>query len=263
VAQDILITDKSKFYGAKELDKYPGLKIFACPATQIDHIDMDEVYRRGIELVDIAGEPGLRKITSTAEHALGLVLALVRDTVQAHNHVMDGKWDRNAFQGRELSEMICCVLGLGRLGRIFWDISHRIFGGVVTDDPTGVDVVAVFVDRNPTSIDLVDEAFINKMNKGSYLVNVSATGIIHEPSVIAALDSGQLAGYATDIPDHAPSTEERPSKRLIEAANKHRVIISPHIGGNTVDGRNKADKILAKKLGLSRGAYSKLRAQTT
>ena len=246
--QEILITDKSKFYDAAELDKYPDLKIFACPATRIDHVDKEECYRRNIEIVDIAGETDLRKITSTAEHALGLTLALVRDTVQAHNHVMAGNWDRNQFQGRETSEMICCVLGMGRLGRIFWDIAHRMFCGMVTDDPTGADVVAVFVDKNPTSLNLVDDDFIQKMNKGSYLVNVSASNIVHEPSVFRALASGQLAGYATDVPNHKDGTPERPSKRLIHAAKKYRVLMTPHVGGNTVEARAKADKILTKKL---------------
>lgn len=252
---EILITYKDKFYGAKEMDEHPDLKLIACPATRIEHVDRAEAKKRGIQLVDIAGEPGLKEITSTAEHALGLMLALVRKTVSSHNHVISGEWDRNKFQGRELKNMKCKTLGdEGRLGSIFRKLIYPLCKA--TAHTEGADILAVFVDKNPTSINLVDDAMLGGLNQGAYLVNVSASNIIDEDAVIRALDSGQLAGYATDVPNHPDDQPERPSPKLIDAAKRHNVIITPHIGGNTVEAREKAESILSEKLCRVRGASS-------
>jgi D-3-phosphoglycerate dehydrogenase len=81
--------------GADELEVAPSLRWVVSPTTGLDHLDLDALARAGVEVISLRGARELLdQVHATAEHAWGLVLALVRHTVPAHQDVLEGRWHR-------------------------------------------------------------------------------------------------------------------------------------------------------------------------
>jgi D-3-phosphoglycerate dehydrogenase len=94
------------------LTRAPHLRVIARAGTGVDTIDVPAATRRGIAVMNA---PGANTV-SAAEHALGLLLALVRHIPWAADSMRRGEWDRKRFEGRELRGKTMAVVGLGRIG---------------------------------------------------------------------------------------------------------------------------------------------------
>jgi D-3-phosphoglycerate dehydrogenase len=100
--------------------------------------------------------------------------------------------------------------------------------GVEMDELDGVvassDVLSLHVPLTPTSAGMIDARLLGRMRHGSYLVNCSRGGVVEIPALLAALDSGQLAGAALDVlPDEPPPPDA--------AVLRHpRTLVTPHVG---------------------------------
>src|SRR5262249_11149941 len=97
----------------------PHLKLIATPTTGLNHIDLREAQRNGIEVVSLQGENEfLQDVRATAEHTVTLILALLRHVPASLEHVRGGGWNRDLFKGHELCGKVIGIVGYGRLGRI-------------------------------------------------------------------------------------------------------------------------------------------------
>ena len=85
------------------LDFAPRLRLVASPSTGTDHLDLEELKRRGIKVFDIAKEYELiSQFTATSELAFGLILNLVRNIIPAQQSAINGIWARENFSGYQL-----------------------------------------------------------------------------------------------------------------------------------------------------------------
>ena len=101
------------------LDSAPKLKFIATATTGLNHIDLKECKKRGINIISLKNDKKfLDTITATAEHTLGLMIALLRKIPNAFSDVKNGKWRRSEFKGTELSGKKIGIIGYGRLGKI-------------------------------------------------------------------------------------------------------------------------------------------------
>jgi len=104
---------------------------------------------------------------------------------------------------------------------------------------TDCDVISLHVHVNDTTIGMVNKELINKSKKGFYLINTSRGEIVKEPDVVDGLKSGKVLGYGTDVlEDEFGDINDSPI--LHAARDGHNVIITPHIGGMTFEGQEKA-----------------------
>ena len=248
------------------LKKAKNLKFIGTPTTGLNHIDLDAAQDLRIDVVSLSGLQGLDCVTSTAEHAFGLLLALVRNTCAAHQSVLAGQWDRDAFTGRELRGKTVGVLGMGRLGRMFADMARAFRMRVVYYDPfvttddfercdslrelaEQADVISIHVKLNPETVALLGRTFFESCRPGAFLVNTSRGELIDEDSLIEALECGKLAGAALDVLSGEPETGQVYESPIIEYARCHRsVILTPHIGGATLDAMRATEELLAAEL---------------
>ncbi len=100
-------------------DAAPRLQFVITNTTGLNHIDLEEAERRGVRVISLRGEAEfLKDVRATAEHTVGLLLALVRHVPAAHAHVCGGGWNRDLFRGNELYGKTAGIVGYGRLGRI-------------------------------------------------------------------------------------------------------------------------------------------------
>src|SRR5262245_5867775 len=245
------------------------LKIVVTPTTGLNHIDLEEADRRGIRVLSLRGETDfLKNIRATAEHTIALMLALLRNVPAAMAHVHDGGWNRDLFKGRELHGKTIGVAGYGRLGRIVARYLQAFDTRVLAADPR-IDVAAVApgvtlvslpqllreADLVTLHVSLSDETqgFFGReqfaaMKPGAWFINTSRGELVDEAALLDALQSGHLAGAALDVLGQEQSAGMS-AHPLVAYARKHEhLIVTPHIGGCTVESMEGTELFLARKL---------------
>jgi len=249
-------------WGRELLARGAALRFIATPATGVGHIDVEAAGEAGIEVISLEGLEGLEEVSSTAEHAFGLLLALVRHTCCAHRSVLAGRWHRDAFIGRELRGKTAGVIGLGRLGKMFARMAD-IFGmGVVYYDPhvdskeyvrcrsleelaAASDFVSLHVKLTPQTRGMITAGFFSACKRGMCLVNTSRGELVDEESLLQALESGVLSGAALDVLCDEPEEEGAFPSPVIEYARQNsNVIVTPHIGGATSDAMRRTEEMI-------------------
>jgi D-3-phosphoglycerate dehydrogenase len=264
---EVLITrfghrmDKELFAAA------PRLRAMVSATTGLDHIDLEAAAAHGVTVLSLRGETEfLEGLSATAELAWGLLLSLLRRIPSAFKSVREGGWDRDAFRGNELRGKRLGILGLGRLGRMVAEYGHA-FGMTVaaydpyaSDWPMGVElrsaaedmmedtqVLSIHVLLNDETRGFIDRTMLARLPEGAVLINTSRGAVVDEAALLAALDSGYLAGAGLDVV--ADELAGGPSEGLLAYARDHgNLIITPHMGGATVESMEKAEVFMAQKL---------------
>ncbi|MCX6360317.1 MAG: hydroxyacid dehydrogenase [Armatimonadetes bacterium] len=247
----------------------PRLRAIVSPTTGLNHIDLDEAARRGVAVLSLRGETEfLRTVRATAEHTVGLLLALVRRIPGAARHVSAGGWNRDAFRGGELYGKTAAVVGYGRLGRIVAGYLAAFGMRVAAVDPNveaadvdpgtrlcalgealaEADVVTLHVNLDATTTGLFGAERFAAMRAGALLVNTARGELLDEAALLSALEQGRLAGAALDVlaDERSDGMGGRP---LVEYARTHdNLIITPHIGGATRESMAKTEAFMAGRL---------------
>jgi D-3-phosphoglycerate dehydrogenase len=251
------------------LARAPRLKILVTPTTGLNHIDTDELDRRGIALVSLRGEVEfLRDVRATAEHTIGLLLALLRQVPAAAADVQAGGWRRDRFQGSEIYGKTVGIVGYGRLGQIVSRYLKAFDARVLAADPKlpvgygdgtveGVplarllaeaDIVTLHADLRPDTRGFFTPALFRQMKWASYFINTARGELIDEAGLLAGLREGRLRGAALDVVSNETSAGMG-GHPLIEYARRHtNLLITPHVGGCTQESKTKTELYLAGKL---------------
>ena len=256
--QHAVFTNPNKsnvFIGPDIMDKGPDLKAICTASTGLNHIDISYADKRGISVLSLKNERDvINKISSTAEHAFSLMLAAVRHIPQAFDSVKRGEWDYTKFIGRQLDYLTIGVVGYGRLGTYFARYARAFGSRVLVYDPHATiedesiihadldqllkesDVISLHVHATPETTGMVDQMWFSKMKRSVVLVNTARGEIINETDLIAFLKENPEARLSADVISTEISTKQ--SSPLIEyAKTASNIIVTPHIGGMTVEGQ--------------------------
>jgi D-3-phosphoglycerate dehydrogenase len=233
------------------------LKVIGRAGVGVDNVDVDAATRRGIV---VANAPE-SNIVSAAEHTIGLLVALARNIPQAHAALIAGRWERSKWGGVELADKVLGVLGFGRIGR---QVARRALGlqmKVLAYDPfvsverfreLGVesasfaevlarsDFLTVHLPLTDETRGAIDAATIGKMRDGVRIVNAARGELVDEGALVAALESGKVAGAAIDVFTHEPY-----SGPLLKAPN---VVVTPHLAASTEEAQDRAGVIVAEQV---------------
>lgn len=254
---DVLWVKLSDQIDAAFLDSHPEIRVICAPFTGLDGIDEQACQDRGIEILSLRGDrPFLDSIVATSELTIALILALLRRIPAAAEHVRGGCWNREPFRGRDLASCTSGIVGFGRVGQ---QVDEMLRGFGVTTIATNqvslfvalgmddCDIVTVHVPLNVETRGMCNAGFFDSMKPGAFFVNTSRGEVVDESALLAALESGHLAGAALDVVCNERG-ERNP--RLIEFANRHpdRLIITPHIGGWSYPSCEMAERRIAEKL---------------
>lgn len=249
---------------AGDIPAAPRCRIIAVPVTGLDHIDLATCCQRRISVVSLKGETEfLRTVTATAEHTIGLLLALIRQIPGAHRSVLEGGWNRDLFRGRELQGRTAGIVGGGRLGRMvagyLTAFGMKIVGyDVRTDNQVAhfemlpqlndllrvSDVVSLHVPYSVDTRHLLRAEHFNLMRRDAVLINTSRGGVIDDAALLQALVGNVIAGAALDVIDGEP--EVGIDHPLVRYARTHpNLVLTPHLGGNTSDSFSKTEVFIA------------------
>jgi D-3-phosphoglycerate dehydrogenase len=138
--------------------------------------------------------------------------------------------------------------GLG-MNVIFTD--PDVEGGVSPEELLKTsDVVSIHVHLQEDTENMFCEPSIAMMKPGALLINTARGKIVDEAAALKALEAGTLGGYATDVlADELSFADGNAKSALIDYAKTHsNVIITPHIGGTTVESREATDVFIVRKL---------------
>ncbi len=223
----------------------------------VDNVDVDAATRRGIV---VANAPE-SNVISAAEHTIGLLVALARNIPQAHAALMDGRWERSKWGGVELADKTLGVLGFGRIGR---QVARRALGlqmKVVAYDPfvpadrfrelgaesatfdevlARVDFLTLHLPLNDETRGAIDGAAIAKMRDGVRIVNAARGDLVDDAALVAALESGKVAGAAIDV-----FVKEPYDGPLLGAPN---IVVTPHLAASTGEAQDRAGVIVAEQV---------------
>jgi phosphoglycerate dehydrogenase-like enzyme len=251
---DVLFAPLGYYIGEEYMNNIPKLRAIVSNTTGIPHIDENVAINRGVEICALHNEQEfLNTITPTAEHTVGMILAAHRRMIAAHNYVISGKWDRRPWGvPTMLSRMSVGILGYGRLGKKVAKIMKSMGTNVNYFDPNvsgGVDtlnellvksnILSINAVANDSTKGLINIDAMSIMPPNSIIVNTARGEILDTDALLKLLKSGHIFSAALDTIDgeYQSNFESKFRKsRLLEyARNNDNLILTPHIGGSTVD----------------------------
>jgi D-3-phosphoglycerate dehydrogenase / 2-oxoglutarate reductase len=258
---DALVTGLDLAVDEGLLARAGKLRLVASRTSQLRHLDLAALERRGIEVLSIEPDaPALQETSSTAEETLALILALVRNLPWAFDSVKAGRWERRRYGGHELKGMTLGVIGYGRLGRMVARYGEALGMQVLLNDPNedGItldellrtaDVVTLHAsyDGSPP---LLREEHFRSMKPSAYFVNTARGELADEAALLRALEKGWIAGAAVDtLAGELPDGSHVREHPLIRYANEHEnLIVVPHLGGATREATTRTQLYIAQKL---------------
>jgi len=240
--------------GAATMDRCPRLKVIASNTTGVPHIAMAEAARRDVAVCALHNEQAfLDTITPTAEHAVGLMLAASRRLPAAHAAAAAGQWDRRQWGApRMMSRLRLGLVGYGRLGRKVGAIAAAMGMAVAYFDPhvpggmasllelaRRSDVLSLHAVANEETRGIVSRQVLESLPAGAIVVNTARGELLDTEALLDLLETGHLWAAALDTIDgeyrldFAQGFADSPIARY--ARSHDNLVLTPHIGGSTVD----------------------------
>lgn len=239
---------------AKVLEASSGhLKVISRCGIGLDTVDLAAAKRLGISVFNTPDAPS----QAVAELTIGLMLAVLRRIAEADAAVKRGDW--KATMGRLLGARTVGVVGLGRIGTrvarlclafgckvLAYDPNGKLMGPDGTDRPSydelirRSDVISLHVPLEAGTRGLIGHNELEKMKKGSVLINASRGGLVDETALLESLKSGHLAGAGLDTFDQEPY--------LGPLRDLRQVVLTPHMGSAAMECRTRMEQEAADNL---------------
>jgi D-3-phosphoglycerate dehydrogenase / 2-oxoglutarate reductase len=216
----------------------------------VDNIDLPTAKEKGIA-VNYVPDYCIREVS---DHAMALLLALIRKIPLSNKLVQSGRWEMPAVVPiRRIEGTVLGLIGFGHIPRLVAPKAQAFGMKVISYDPftkpdvfkaagvEGVDLdtllktsdyVSVHAPLLPATRGMLNAAAFSKMKKGAYVVNTARGPLIDEPDLIAALDSGQVGGAGLDVVAAEPLAKDSP------LLGRDNVIISPHTAFYSIEALN-------------------------
>ncbi len=254
----VVVRSKPKITKAM-IDAGKRLKVIGRAGVGLDNIDVEAAKAKGIKIVN---SPEASTI-SVAEHAIGLMLAVLRQVPSARESMKAGKWDRKTYMGSELYGKTLGLIGFGKIGR---EVAKRAlaFGmEVIISDPAvnaeeakrhgassvglddvfrKADVISLHVPALPTTKDIVNKGRIELMKPTAIIVNTSRGHAIDEDALAEALKAKRIRGAALDVYKSEP-----PEGSVLPTLEN--TVCVPHLGANTDEAQIRAGNVVIEKIG--------------
>lgn len=216
----------------------PRLKVISKWGTGVDSIDREAAARLGVQVCNTPNAFTL----PVSDSVLAYMLAFARRQPWMDREVKAGRWQK--IPGRSLSECTLGVIGVGNVGKAVlrrarpfgmtllgndiapiapdFVVENKVEMTTLEDLLARADFVSLNADLNPTSRHIINARTLRLMKTGAVLINTARGPLVDEPALVAALQSGQIAGAAMDVFEVEPLPPDSP---LLKMDN---VMLAPH-----------------------------------
>ncbi|HKV70378.1 MAG TPA: hydroxyacid dehydrogenase [Gemmatimonadales bacterium] len=248
-AEALIVRSETKVT-AEMIAKAPNLKVVARAGIGVDTIDVAAATKRGIAVMNA---PGANTV-SAAEHAIALLLSLLRHIPEAAETMKQGGWDRKRFEGSELRGKTLGVVGLGRIGGYVAQVAHAFGMTIIAYDPfvapqravelqarllpieqllAEADIITLHVALTDETRHLLNAQRLKLMKPTAFLVNTARGELVDELALVAAVKEKRIAGAAIDVFAEEPLPKDSPLRGL------ERVLLTPHLAASTSEAQKR------------------------
>lgn len=263
------IVIRSRFNIDKQfLDAATNLKFIARVGAGLENIDCDYATQKGIEL--ISAPEGNRN--AVAEHALGMLLALMNNLKVANEEISQGDWNRESNRGEELDGKTVGIIGYGNMGKAFakklrgFDVKvvfYDLKEGIEDENAQQVsletlqqqaDVLSLHVPFTELTNKMVNQDFIDRFSKPFYFINTARGKCVVTKDLVEGIESGKILGAGLDVLEFEKSSFENLfldgciPHSFEKLLNQKRVILTPHIAGWTRQSKIKLAQTIVDKI---------------
>lgn len=252
--KDVVLVFSSDDLSAPILSKLKelGVKYISSRSVGTDHIDLVEAERLGLKVANVpAFSP-----ESIAEHAITLILALLRNIIPAHEQMLEYDFSLYNLVGNTIHNKTIGIVGLGRTGKIVAKILTAFGANVLVNDIEDVsdfchaygakqvsfdtilkesDIITFHVPLTDATHHMVNSQTIMKMKDGVILINVSRGAVFNCKEVFESLQNEKISKLGMDVYEfeqnvfffnHSRNPIHDP---LLKALIQHsRVLLTPH-----------------------------------
>jgi formate dehydrogenase len=234
---------------ADRIAKAKNLKLALTAGIGSDHVDLAAAARANITVAEVTGSNSI----SVAEHVVMMVLSLVRNYLPAHQTAVDGGWNIADCVSRsyDIEGLHFGTIGAGRIGlavlrrlkpfglHLHYTQRHRLdstienelnltFHSDVQSLIKTVDIINLQIPLYPSTENLLDDAALAQMKRGTYLINCARGKLVERDALVRALESGHIAGYAGDVWFPQPASPEHPWRTMPFNG------MTPHMSGTSL-----------------------------
>ena len=240
------------------LELAPNLKYVIRAGAGTDNIDKLACQERGVK---VSNTPGANN-NSAAEHAIALMMTVLRKTASASATMKNGGWDKSKFTGNELTGKKVGIVGFGQIGKI---VAKRIAGfdpEVLFFDPScessdmpyckkaesveqvfsQCDIITLHTPLMDATRGMVNAELLSKMQSHAILINASRGGICDEQAVYNTLKEGKIRGAGFDVFATEPLPQD---SNLRELDN---IVLTPHLGAATQEAQLRVGEMAVNQL---------------
>ncbi|HHT0591761.1 TPA: NAD-dependent formate dehydrogenase [Legionella anisa] len=237
------------YLNSERIAKAKKLKLVITAGIGSDHVDLQAAKQNNITVAEVTYSNSI----SVAEHVVMMILSLVRNYLPSNQWVIQKGWNiadcvvrSYDLEGMTVGSIACGRIGLAVMKRLKpFDVKlhytdrHRlpektekelglVFHNNVESLVQICDVVTINCPLTPETENLFDEHLINKMKRGSYLINTARGKICDRQAVVKACENGQLAGYAGDVWFPQPAPKDHPWRTMPHHG------MTPHVSGSSL-----------------------------
>ncbi|WP_313645059.1 2-hydroxyacid dehydrogenase [Pseudomonas sp.] len=251
---DAVLTRGPLGLSAAEITALPALQIICVIGAGYEQVDLAAAAARGITVTNGAGA----NAAAVADHALALLLALLRDIPRADASTRRGEWNRvisPSVSGKRLG-----ILGLGAVGLAIAKRANLGFDMPISyhsriareglpytwfDSPVAlaaaVDILLVATPGGAATRHLVDAQVLHALGAEGYLVNIARASVVDTQALVSALQQGRLAGAALDVFDDEPAVPD-----ALKALGN--TVLTPHVAGQSPEAARDTVELVLRNL---------------
>ena len=253
----------------KFIDKASNLKFIARVGSGLENIDVRYATKKNINL--LSAPEGNRN--AVGEHALGMLLCLMNKIRLGHESIREGVWNREEHRGSELEGRTVGIIGYGNTGQsfakklrgfnnlkvIFYDIKHNLGDDFAQQVPLEVlqenaEILSLHIPESKETSGMINEKFINQMQNPFWLINTSRGKAVNTEDLVIAIKSGKILGAGLDVLEYESSSfysifnDNKKNSSLNFLKNSKQVILTPHVGGWTLESHKKLSETILDKI---------------
>lgn len=244
LAADILVTNKVVL-NADNLSQLPRLKLVVVTATGTNNVDLNFCLSQGIGVANVSGYAA----DTVSEHILACLFGLRRNMAAYRTSMQRKEWSQAqhfchfAAPISDLSGTVLGIVGSGAIGSSLADKAKALGMHTLAIDNRAekassgclslaaalpnIDHLALCCPLTPDTHNLIDAQALALMPRHAVVINTARGGIVNEPALVKAIESGAIAGAALDVSQIEPMPANSPLYALVDLPN---VIVTPHIG---------------------------------
>ncbi|TFF96049.1 MAG: hydroxyacid dehydrogenase [Promethearchaeota archaeon] len=243
------------------LERAEKLKVIGRAGVGLDNIDLKKAEELNIKVLNTPEAPSV----SVAELVMGLILSLVRHISDADQTTHCGEWCKGDYMGYVLKGKKIGIIGFGNIGQA---VAKRCEAfemqiGIYDKDPAVIElakkkgytvypkvdqliqdvkIISLHIPATGETENTIDERRLKMMKKDTIIINTARGNLVDEQALVNAVKSKQIGGAALDV------YREEPLKNMELCNCEDNLVLTPHIGSQTVETQTEASRMVAEKI---------------